>query len=38
VKGERADMSEMFGGGASKEPPAELPQGFVCPFLIFCGL
>lgn len=38
VKGEPADMSEMFGGGASEKPAVVIQQeGLYSPFPLFCA-
>jgi hypothetical protein len=39
VKGERADMSGMLGGGSVPQPPSGPDQpGLVAPFLLFCAM
>jgi hypothetical protein len=39
VKGEPADTSEMFGGGATEKPAVAIQQeGLYSPFLLFCAV
>jgi hypothetical protein len=38
VKGERADTSELFGGGASAQTAATGQEELFSPFLLFCAM
>ena len=37
VKGEPADTSELFGGGAGEKPTGLSQEGLFSPFLLFCA-